>query len=91
MRNTFLLPCIMTMMPKSTIFFIFSMLIFKKFIISIAFAKLFHAIFTSVYIIIYILFNGTIVDIEKPDGICLPTCVVDNNNNIYLFNVKNIQ
>ena len=55
--------------------------------------KSFHAIFTSAYIKLFsILLNDDFADIEKPDGICLATFVVDEFSGLFLhpsvFSIK---
>ena len=44
--------------------------------------KLFHAIFSSVYIMLIYMFANE--DIEKPDEICLLTFVVDEYSGLFL-------
>ena len=54
-------------------------------VLSSGFIKLIYAIFTTIYIIlIFMLSNEDIVDIEKPDGICLPEFVTDEFSGLYL-------
>ena len=49
------------------------------------FAKLFHAVFTSAYIMLFsMILNENIVDTKKPDGIWSPTFVVDEFSGVFL-------
>ena len=59
-----------------TLFFLFKINYFHC-VLSYKFTKNFHAIFTSVYIMLISMFlNEDIIDIGKLDGICLLTFVV---------------
>ena len=50
------------------------------------FAELFHALFTSAYIMfILTLVNKDIMNIEKSDGICSPTFFVDEFSGLFVL------
>ena len=63
-------------------------------VLSCGFTKLFHAIFTFMYTsgLFSMLLNDDMVDIEKPDRICLPTFVVYEFSGLFLhssiFSIK---
>ena len=60
--------------------------------LSLGFTKLFHAIFTSRYLFCSVLLNDDVADIEKPNGICSPTFVVNELSRLFLhasvFSIK---
>ena len=70
MCSTSIFPCIMTMVPNS----VFSFFICSMFLLSLP-------LYISLF---YMLLNDNIVNIEKPDGICSLTFVLNTFSLLFL-------
>ena len=100
MHSTSIFPCIMAMISSFAIFFIFQIFIFRFFFTNITDFCIFQLSSLRVHVdsqnffiqdlplhtlcLFYMLLNEDIVDIKKPDAICLLTFIVDAFSGLFL-------